>query len=61
MRSFLLQWATFLVVLAVAVVPAWLGIHFRHFISYMGWMAAFAVLAVIWLRLSRSRRGAADD
>lgn len=61
MRRLLFQWATFSIVLAVAVVPAWLGVHFRQFMPYMGGMAFFAILAVIWLRLSLSGRNIADE
>ncbi len=61
MRRLLFQWVTFSIVLAVAVVPAWLGVHFRQFMPYMAGMTLFAILAVIWLRLSRSVRNVSDE
>lgn len=61
MRSFLLQWLTFLPVLALAVVPAWLGIHFRDFLHYLGWIALFAVVALVWLHRARKRSEREDD
>lgn len=61
MHRLIFQWATFALVLAVAVVPAWLGLHYRHFLPYMGAMVSFAILAVIWLRLFRRDRDVADE
>ncbi|EAQ02301.1 hypothetical protein OB2597_19501 [Pseudooceanicola batsensis HTCC2597] len=61
MRRFVLDWASFLVVLAIVVVPAWLGLHFRHFLPYLGFVAVFSVGAVAWLRLTRRNGGETDD
>ncbi|UYV37253.1 hypothetical protein N4R57_20250 [Rhodobacteraceae bacterium D3-12] len=61
MPNFLLQWLTFLPVLALAVVPAWLGIHFRDFLYYLGCIVFFAVVALVWLHQARKQPDQNDD
>ncbi|UOA15869.1 hypothetical protein [Sulfitobacter dubius] len=61
MRDFILKWLMFLPILAVAVIPAWFGLHFRGFLQYIGWIGLFSVLAVVWLRLTRRKPGQDDE
>lgn len=49
MRKFILEWAIALPIFALAIVPAWMGLHFRFFLPYLGFIALFAVASVVWL------------
>ena len=61
MRSLAARWAMFLAILAIAVVPAWLGEHFRSFLPFVGAVAAFAVLTTAWLRYSSTEARTTED
>ncbi|WP_204318818.1 hypothetical protein [Pseudooceanicola aestuarii] len=50
-----------LAVLAIVVVPAWMGLHFRHFLPYLGCLAVFGAATVTGLGLTRRKGGIADD
>jgi len=56
MRKFVLEWMIALPIFALAVVPAVMGVHFRFFLSYLGFIALFAVVSVIWLIVIGKRK-----
>lgn len=61
MRVFLIHWLTFLPILAIAVIPAWLGMHYRSFLPYLGFILLFTAVAVIWLLLTKCSEEPSDD
>lgn len=61
MRSFILRWLSFLPVLGIAVAPSWFGMHFRSFMPFLGFIAAFAIAAVLWLRFAPQDEGDSSD